>query len=142
MRTAHYADVSAGTLNSTDNKLATKEFNDRGATPQKALDLFALNEGSMIMSLEQLQESLRGSLVALITPMGEDGAVDYAALERLIEHHITSGTDGLVIAGTTGESATLSTPEHIEVIRRSVEIIAGRLPRTIRSKSTVDLRAR
>ncbi|MDG1462393.1 MAG: 4-hydroxy-tetrahydrodipicolinate synthase [Gammaproteobacteria bacterium] len=80
------------------------------------------------MSLEQLQESLHGSLVALITPMGADGAVDYPALERLIEHHIASGTDGLVIAGTTGESATLSTPEHIEVIRRSVEIIGGRVP--------------
>lgn len=70
----------------------------------------------------------QGSLVALVTPMTADLAVDYAGLERLIEHHIASGTDGLVIAGTTGESATLSTPEHIEVIRRAVEIVNGRLP--------------
>ena len=60
--------------------------------------------------------------------MQADGTVDYAGLERLIEHHIAAGTDGLVIAGTTGESATLATPEHIEVIRRSAEIINGRVP--------------
>jgi len=76
------------------------------------------------MSLKNIQ----GSLVALITPMQADGTVDYAGLERLIEHHIAAGTDGLVIAGTTGESATLATPEHIEVIRRSAEIINGRVP--------------
>ncbi len=80
------------------------------------------------MSAENLQNTLRGSLVALVTPMLPDGAVDYDALERLIEHHIAAGTDGLVIAGTTGESATLSTPEHIEVIKRSVEMVRGRLP--------------
>jgi len=70
----------------------------------------------------------QGSLVALVTPMTPDLAVDYAGLERLIEYHIAAGTDGLVIAGTTGESATLSTPEHIEVIGRATEIVAGRVP--------------
>jgi len=70
----------------------------------------------------------QGSLVALVTPMTPDLAVDYAGLERLIEHHIQAGTDGLVIAGTTGESATLAKGEHIEVIRRACEIVAGRLP--------------
>jgi len=80
------------------------------------------------MSVENLHQSLRGSLVALITPMGSDGAVDYPALERLVEHHIISGTDGLVIAGTTGESATLTTAEHIELIRRAVAMVKGRVP--------------
>ena len=80
------------------------------------------------MSLESLKQSLRGSLVALVTPMSPDGAVDYEAFERLIEHHIAAGTDGLVIAGTTGESATLSKPEHIDLVRRAVEIVKQRVP--------------
>ena len=80
------------------------------------------------MSLESLKQSLRGSLVALVTPMSPDGAVDYPAFERLIEHHIAAGTDGLVIAGTTGESATLSKPEHIDLVRRAVEIVKQRVP--------------
>ncbi|HET6629056.1 MAG TPA: 4-hydroxy-tetrahydrodipicolinate synthase [Woeseiaceae bacterium] len=69
-----------------------------------------------------------GSLVALVTPFDEHNRVDYAALERLIEFHIEAGTDGLVIAGTTGESATLEKGEHAELIARAVEIVAGRLP--------------
>ena len=80
------------------------------------------------MSLESLKQSLRGSLVALVTPMSPDDAVDYEAFERLIEHHIAAGTDGLVIAGTTGESATLSKPEHIDLVRRAVEIVKQRVP--------------
>ncbi|MDG2155370.1 MAG: 4-hydroxy-tetrahydrodipicolinate synthase [Gammaproteobacteria bacterium] len=80
------------------------------------------------MSLERLQQSLRGSLVALVTPMSSAGAVDYPAFERLIEHHIAAGTDGLVIAGTTGESATLSKSEHIDLVRRAVEIVKQRVP--------------
>ena len=80
------------------------------------------------MSLESLKQSLRGSLVALVTPMSPDGAVDYEAFERLFEHHIAAGTDGLVIAGTTGESATLSKPEHIDLVRRAVEIVKQRVP--------------
>lgn len=69
-----------------------------------------------------------GSIVALVTPMQPDGAVDWAALERLIEWHIASGTHGIVPMGTTGESATLDTAEHLEVIRRTVEIVARRVP--------------
>lgn len=69
-----------------------------------------------------------GSLVALVTPFDEHNRVDYAALERLIEFHVAAGTDGLVIAGTTGESATLEKKEHAELIARAVEIVAGRLP--------------
>jgi len=69
-----------------------------------------------------------GSLVALVTPFDADDRVDYAAVERLVEFHIAEGSDGLVIAGTTGESATLERDEHAELIATAVEIVAGRLP--------------
>jgi 4-hydroxy-tetrahydrodipicolinate synthase len=69
-----------------------------------------------------------GSSVALVTPMAADGTVDFACLERLVDLHIAEGTDCLVIAGTTGESATLTKPEHIEVIRVAAERAAGRIP--------------
>lgn len=70
----------------------------------------------------------KGSLVALVTPFDGDNRVDYTNLKRLIDFHVEQGSDGLVIAGTTGESATLNRSEHIELIRRAVEIAAGRLP--------------
>jgi 4-hydroxy-tetrahydrodipicolinate synthase len=69
-----------------------------------------------------------GSLVAIVTPMTADGAVDFAALEQLVELHISAGTDGLVVAGTTGESATLTKPEHIAVIEAVISFVAGRVP--------------
>jgi 4-hydroxy-tetrahydrodipicolinate synthase len=69
-----------------------------------------------------------GSLVALVTPMGEDGGVDFPCLRRLVDWHVEQGTDGLVIAGTTGESATLTREEHIDVIRVAAEHADGRLP--------------
>jgi len=69
-----------------------------------------------------------GSIVALVTPMKTDGAVDWPALDRLIEWHIAEGTHGIVPMGTTGESATLDTDEHMSVIRRTVEVVAGRIP--------------
>jgi 4-hydroxy-tetrahydrodipicolinate synthase len=71
---------------------------------------------------------LKGSLVALVTPFDTHNRVDFGALKRLIEFHVAAGSDGLVIAGTTGESATLEKHEHIELIGRAVEIAAGRLP--------------
>jgi len=71
---------------------------------------------------------LKGSLVALVTPMSADGRIDYECLERLIDWHLEQGSAALVIAGTTGESATLSKTEHVELIRRSSEIAAGRIP--------------
>lgn len=70
----------------------------------------------------------KGSLVALVTPMGPDGAVDFGCLEQLVDWHIGEGTDGLVIAGTTGESATLTKAEHVEVIRVAVARASGRVP--------------
>ncbi len=69
-----------------------------------------------------------GSLVALVTPFDGSNRVDYGALKRLIDVHVDAGTDGLVIAGTTGESATLEKGEHAELIDRACEIVAGRLP--------------
>jgi 4-hydroxy-tetrahydrodipicolinate synthase len=69
-----------------------------------------------------------GSLVALATPMHADGAVDDAALDRLVEFHIQHGTSGIVAVGTTGESPTLSLEEHIGVIRRVVETARKRIP--------------
>lgn len=71
---------------------------------------------------------LQGSLVALVTPMDTDGSLDREALRRLIEFHIQAGTDGIVAVGTTGESATLDEVEHTEVIRMTVEQVAGRVP--------------
>ena len=70
----------------------------------------------------------RGSIVALVTPMLENGDVDYSQLEALIDFHVREGTEAIVIAGTTGESATLSPEEHCELLDRSYEIIAQRLP--------------
>lgn len=69
-----------------------------------------------------------GSLVALVTPFDGNNRVDYDSLKRLIDFHVAEGSDGLVVAGTTGESATLAREEHIELIRRAVEIADGRLP--------------
>ena len=69
-----------------------------------------------------------GSIVALVTPMDADGGINYRDLARLIEFHIDSGTEAFVIAGTTGESATLTQDEHIELIERACALVAGRVP--------------
>jgi 4-hydroxy-tetrahydrodipicolinate synthase len=71
---------------------------------------------------------ITGSIVALVTPMHTDGSVDWEALERLLDMHIAAGTSAIGAVGTTGESATLSHPEHCEVIRRCVDYVAGRIP--------------
>jgi 4-hydroxy-tetrahydrodipicolinate synthase len=71
---------------------------------------------------------ITGSIVALITPFQADGSVDYAALRKLIDWHIAEGTDCLGVVGTTGESPTVTTDEHCEIIRIAVEQAAGRVP--------------
>jgi 4-hydroxy-tetrahydrodipicolinate synthase len=71
---------------------------------------------------------IQGSIVALVTPMTEDGAVDDVSLKKLVEFHVEQGTDALVAVGTTGESATLDEDEHCHVIKKVVEFAAGRLP--------------
>nr|VFK48803.1 MAG: 4-hydroxy-tetrahydrodipicolinate synthase [Candidatus Kentron sp. TC]VFK51064.1 MAG: 4-hydroxy-tetrahydrodipicolinate synthase [Candidatus Kentron sp. TC]VFK64767.1 MAG: 4-hydroxy-tetrahydrodipicolinate synthase [Candidatus Kentron sp. TC] len=70
----------------------------------------------------------QGSMVALVTPMHTNGNLDDEGLARLIEFHIESGTDAIVAAGTTGESATLDEEEHCSLIRRVVDIARGRIP--------------
>ena len=70
----------------------------------------------------------KGSLVALATPFDSNNRVDFASLKGLMDFHVNEGTSGLVIAGTTGEAATLTKSEHIELISRAVEIADGRLP--------------
>ena len=71
---------------------------------------------------------ITGSIVALVTPMHPDGAIDWPTMARLIEYHIESGTAGLGVVGTTGESPTLTVPEHCELIRFAVEQAGGRIP--------------
>ena len=70
----------------------------------------------------------QGSIVAIVTPMLDDGAVDFDALKKLVKFHIDGGTNAIVSVGTTGESATLSIPEHSEVIRKTIEFAGGAIP--------------
>ncbi|ADN75495.1 dihydrodipicolinate synthase [Ferrimonas balearica DSM 9799] len=70
----------------------------------------------------------RGSIVALVTPMNQDGSVDFSALSTLVNFHIDNGTDAIVAVGTTGESATLNVSEHVAVVKAVVEQAAGRVP--------------
>ena len=71
---------------------------------------------------------LSGSLVAIVTPMSADGAIDYPRLKGLVDWHVAEGTDGIVIVGTTGESPTVDVSEHVELIARTVEHSSGRVP--------------
>src|SRR5574343_2001363 len=71
---------------------------------------------------------LTGSLVAIVTPMFEDGRLDLDALKKLIDFHVDAGTDAIVIVGTTGESPTVNVDEHCELIKVVVEHAAKRIP--------------
>jgi len=71
---------------------------------------------------------IKGSIVAIVTPMFEDGSLDKDSLRKLIDWHIAEGTDAICIVGTTGESATVSPDEHGELIKLAVEHVAGRIP--------------
>jgi len=73
-------------------------------------------------------QPITGSTPALVTPMLEDGSVDYASLRKLIDWHIAEGTDCICVVGTTGESPTVNVQEHREIIRVSVEQAKGRVP--------------
>ena len=75
-----------------------------------------------------MMQPLQCIFVALVTPMQSDGSLDFQALEELIEWHIESGTNGLVAVGTTGESATVSVSEHIEIIKKTISFAKGRIP--------------
>jgi 4-hydroxy-tetrahydrodipicolinate synthase len=71
---------------------------------------------------------IKGSIVAIVTPMNADGSLDYPGLNKLIDWHIAEGTDSIVIAGTTGESATVSVEEHCALIKATVDHAKGRIP--------------
>lgn len=71
---------------------------------------------------------IEGSLVALVTPMFEDGSIDWESLDNLVEWHIEEGTNGIVAVGTTGESATLDMDEHAKVMKRIIDRVAKRIP--------------
>ena len=71
---------------------------------------------------------LQGSMVAIVTPMFDDGSLDLDALRKLIDWHIGAGTDGIVVVGTTGESPTVDVDEHCLLIKTTVEQVAGRVP--------------
>jgi 4-hydroxy-tetrahydrodipicolinate synthase len=71
---------------------------------------------------------ITGSIVAIVTPMLEDGSLDFERLRSLIDFHVDQGTDGIVIVGTTGESPTVDVEEHCELIRATVGHAAGRIP--------------
>ena len=75
-----------------------------------------------------MMQPLQGSFVALVTPMLENGSLDFHALEALVEWHIESETNGIVSVGTTGESATVSVPEHLEIIKKTIDFVDGRVP--------------
>lgn len=70
----------------------------------------------------------QGSMVALVTPMKDDGAVDFEALENLVDFHVDNGTDAIISVGTTGESATLDPEEHCEVVEQTIAFTNGRIP--------------
>lgn len=72
--------------------------------------------------------TFQGSMVALVTPLGGDGTVDFAALERLVDFHVANKTDAIVSVGTTGESATLEFDEHCAVMERTLQHANGRIP--------------
>ena len=71
---------------------------------------------------------IKGSLVAIVTPMHEGGSLDQAALRKLVDWHVAQGTDAIAVVGTTGESPTVDLDEHCELIRVAVEQAAGRVP--------------
>lgn len=75
-----------------------------------------------------VKTNIRGSLVALVTPMAADGQLDLVAFDRLVDWHIDAGTHGIVVVGTTGESATLSTEEHCDLVAHCVRKVNGRIP--------------
>ena len=81
-----------------------------------------------ILRLRETQSMFQGSMVALVTPMKTDGSIDWESLHDLVEWHIASSTDALVIAGTTGESVTLNDDEHYELIATVVKQVAKRIP--------------
>ncbi len=78
--------------------------------------------------MTQQAQTIQGSIVAIVTPMFEDGRVDWKSLEKLVEWHIEQGTNSIVAVGTTGEASTLSVAEHAEVIKEIIRVANKRIP--------------
>ena len=78
--------------------------------------------------MTQQAQIIQGSIVAIVTPMFEDGSVDWKGLEKLVEWHIAQGTNSIVAVGTTGEASTLSLAEHKQVIKEIVRVANKRIP--------------
>lgn len=78
--------------------------------------------------MTQLAQNIQGSIVALVTPMFEDGSVDWKSLEKLVEWHVEQGTNAIVAVGTTGEPSTLSMSEHTQVIKEIIRVVNKRIP--------------
>jgi hypothetical protein len=78
--------------------------------------------------MTQLAQNIQGSIVAIVTPMFEDGSVDWKSLEKLVEWHIQQGTHSIVAVGTTGEASTLSMEEHTQVIKEVIRVANKRIP--------------
>ncbi len=78
--------------------------------------------------MTQQAQTIQGSIVAIVTPMFEDGSVDWKSLEKLVEWHIEQGTNSIVAVGTTGEASTLSMAEHAEVIKEIIRVANKRIP--------------
>lgn len=78
--------------------------------------------------MTQQAQIIQGSIVAIVTPMFEDGSVDWKGLEKLVEWHIEQGTNSIVAVGTTGEASTLSMAEHTQVIKEVVRVANKRIP--------------
>ncbi len=83
---------------------------------------------SLIYQYFARNQMFQGSMVALVTPMQDDGSVDFSALDKLLDFHLDNGTNAIVSMGTTGESATLNMDEHCGVIKHTVDFINGRIP--------------
>ena len=78
--------------------------------------------------MTQQAQIIQGSIVAIVTPMFEDGSVDWKGLEKLVEWHIAQGTNSIVAVGTTGEASTLSMAEHTQVIKEIIRVANKRIP--------------
>ncbi len=78
--------------------------------------------------MTQQAQTIQGSIVAIVTPMFEDGSVDWKGLEKLVEWHIAQGTNSIVAVGTTGEASTLSMAEHTQVIKEIIRVANKRIP--------------
>ena len=85
-------------------------------------------DNALATGLKAVFTMIKGSIVAIVTPMLEDGSLDLVAFRALLDFHIAQGTDGIVVVGTTGESPTVDVEEHETLIQIAVEHVAGRIP--------------